>query len=494
MESLDEIAAGDRLEVEGKPRSSASAAGSGVPSFGFSGTGSAAAATASDIASAATKRRWREAVTSVLEKQRQPEVASHLLSVVHAAAVVAKRAAASRSRGGDPGGFLVVQGEELEALRRHGEAVAVLHALGFRKASGGGDAGLAPSGAAGRAAAGPAPSPPSSVGVSPMTSRRMPTSQRFELAPSAAVGLEDASAAIEEAVEGRRALVRLLAIAEDAKRAAGVAAGRGRPGRGAGGAEDGAAAVQAGTITPESIASATSSGSAELASARAEVAALALRLGDHAVVPSSRRCVILPTPRTRPPALAAAPPLVPVAAAPAEAAESAADAEADGVEDDEDDEDDGASAPMTAGEWGVVERAHQRRLEIARAGSGAVRARALRAVASAGESDAPPVPMRVRVVFPDRVTLVADFGPLEPCTAVAELAARCLDGTDAARLRVRCPRPEGGSWALCDATPLALAGIRKRASLSVTFDTAPAPAYTAAVRAAVEAGGAEVDL
>ncbi|KAA0165081.1 hypothetical protein FNF31_02094 [Cafeteria roenbergensis] len=511
VESVDEIGAGDVLEVQGKPLASAPDTASGGPQFAMHHT----SVTASGEAHARAAS-WRQAVTEVLQRQRDPDTAHRLLGFMHEAAVAAKRFAAVLAKRGtarlappSPSAPVVTaEPATAESLRRCPQAVAFLHRLGFRAHV---DASTVDGKTASASRVARLAAAMSGAGGA-----------RFALQPSSAVELADAAAAVAEVTDGRTGLERLLAMATAMGGAS--AAERGEaPATDAAGAADStersaAAAAAAAPFSPAAIAAAQTAGGEDLSRARAEVAAMAVSLGGaEAAAPASRNAVVLPTPRSRLPE-AAAPSAEASSAgrppAPASGDDADGSDEGDGVDGERDSGDEAMSEgeeldsalPRTAAEWRAAELAHAHRMELARGGADALRARRLRATLSAeparaspgSPTAAPPCPggqpLRLRLVFPDSVTLVADFGPLEPSSSVAALASRCLALEEQAEgLTVQSLRPEGGAWTLRGDTPLVLAGVRNRATLSVRLKH-ERPAYAPSVQAAVTAGGAAVAI
>jgi hypothetical protein len=148
-------------------------------------------------------------------------------------------------------------------------------------------------------------------------------------------------------------------------------------------------------------------------------------------------------------------------------------------------------------------------MRLARTGVGAVRAERLRRLASAegesadaagavagpGAGAAVGSTIQLRLIFPDRVTVVAVFGALESCDALRETAAACLAGdAQPGRIRLSVMRPGGGTKTLRGSSALALAGLRHRGTVSVKLDGAEGTVYCKAVADAVAVGGAAVDL
>lgn len=498
VESVDEIAAGDVLEVQGAPLAPAPGAISDSPRFAAHGASSSQTAETH-----ARDAAWRQAVTEVLQRQRDPDAAHRLLAFMHEAAVAAKRSAAVLAKRGtipgvpSPPPAAVVSAEPgtAESLRRCPQALAFLHRLGFR--------------AHARTRPTDEVAPAASPGSRLATAMSGLGGASFALQPGSAVDLADASAAVAEVMDGKTGLERLLAMASAMGGATATAGAASSTADAPVVSASGGSAAR--PFSPAAIAAAQTAGGADLSRARAEVAAMAVSLGGaEAAAPAARNAVVLPTPRTRLPEAAARSDGGGASSAPAAAVRGSAEGSEDDISDSDEagrssagEED--TALPRSAAEWRAAELAHAHRMELARGGADALRAKRLRATLSAEAAASTPDKatatscpggqrLRLRLVFPDSVTVVADFGPLEPSSALAALASRCLASAEQAEgLTVQSLRPEGGTWTLRGDTPLVLAGVRSRATLTVRT-AEKRPVYTSSVQAAVDAGGAAVAL
>jgi hypothetical protein len=377
VESLDEVVDGDTLEVSGSLSFSASSASPG------------AASCTPPFDVEASRKRWRDLVTGVLSRQRDPEQASAVLSVL-------RRGATQAGEASKPP--LVLSVDEMELLRRVPQAVLLLHTLGYRKTS---------------------------------------DERVLALDPATAASADEVRVAITEVIDGQQALIRLLAMAtlERKEREAETTT----------------------TVDPSSLRAAASVGESAESDARREVHALASSLDDEAKRPVDRRVLILPNPRAR---VAPPPPT-----------------------EEEDEDDDDLLSPQNEEELEIVARSHRHRLEVAQGGIGNIRARQLHSIASASKDDQM---LRIRLMFPDQVTVEGTFGALEPVENVLSLVQSLLE---AGSVRLHLPEPQGGMRTLQGSSPLCLAGIKPRSAIMVRPTTTEAVRYVPRVRELVADGG-----